>query len=56
MANDIDLAIPRQSYYYVPCHKIYMLRTYNHEDMLIYIQMSTLMTINKLSHENHNEK
>ena len=45
MANDLDFAIPRSLYYFVPCHKLYMLRTYNHEDMLICSKMCTLMSI-----------
>ena len=45
MVNDLDFAMPRSLYYFVPCHKLYMLRTYNHEDMLIYRQINTLMSI-----------
>ena len=35
MANDLDLAIPRSMYHYVASHKLHVLRTYNHDDMLI---------------------
>ena len=45
MANDLDLAIPRSMYYYVASHKLHVLRTYNHEDMLIDSKISTLMSI-----------
>ena len=45
MVNDLDIAIPRSQYYYVASHKLYVLRTYNHEGMLIYSKISTLMSI-----------
>ena len=52
MANDIDLAIPRSMYYYVvshklhvASHKLHVLRTFNHDDMLIDSKISTLMSI-----------
>ena len=45
MANDLAIAIPRSLYYDVASHKRYVLRTYNHEDMLIYSKISTLMSI-----------
>ena len=45
MANDLDLALPRSLYYYVPVINYIMLRTYNQEDMLIYSKISTLVSI-----------
>ena len=45
MANDLDFAIPRSLYYYVASHKLDDIRTYNHEDMLIYSKIITLMII-----------
>ena len=45
MANDLALAIPRSMYYYVASHELHVLRTYNHDDMLTYSKISTLMSI-----------
>ena len=45
MANDLDLVKPGSLYYYVANHELYVLRTYNHEGMLIYSKVSTIMSI-----------
>ena len=45
MVNDLGLAIPRSMYYYVASHRLHVLRTYNHDDMLIDSKISTLMSI-----------
>ena len=43
--NDLDHAIPRSLYYYLASPRLYVLRTYKHEDMLIYSKISTLMSL-----------